>query len=52
MQRLGAVEPPSRTFSRMFSASPTVVPPLDDGAMPYTSSPRYFTWVGARRIVR
>ena len=25
---------------RMFSASPTVMPPDDDGAMPYTSSPR------------
>ncbi len=31
---------PRSVRSRMFSASPTVVPPEDEGAMLYTSSPR------------
>lgn len=39
-------------FSRMLSASPTVVPPEEDGAMEYTSRPRYEVLVGGRDRAR
>src|SRR6188508_1143889 len=36
----GCIADGAPTFSRMLSASPTVEPPLDGGAMPQTFNPR------------